>query len=186
MEATDASCSKHVQNQDVLEEPENHAKKLASMEQRIETLERLVSELEQENAKSKARIKEAVTEATEELGKEFYCPICFQFYINPVIINCGHTFCWHCLSIWWDDSPNCPICRQTIELLTRCLPLMEFIDKMVDRMGPEHREKREALITERKQLDEARFLAAMEEEDANEAAEAAAEEEEDGDEEEQQ
>ncbi|XP_075823678.1 tripartite motif-containing protein 43B-like [Microtus pennsylvanicus] len=48
---------------------------------------------------------------TEELN----CSICLSYLIDPVTINCGHSFCRVCLHLFWEDSlfPGpCPTCRK--------------------------------------------------------------------------
>ncbi|XP_075768927.1 zinc finger protein RFP-like [Pelodiscus sinensis] len=48
---------------------------------------------------------------------EVTCPICLEYFTDPVTIECGHNFCRACLSRCWGESePNfsCPQCRETI------------------------------------------------------------------------
>ncbi|XP_075768874.1 zinc finger protein RFP-like isoform X2 [Pelodiscus sinensis] len=48
---------------------------------------------------------------------EVTCPICLEYFTDPVSIECGHNFCRACLSQCWGESePNfsCPQCRETI------------------------------------------------------------------------
>ncbi|XP_075768890.1 zinc finger protein RFP-like isoform X1 [Pelodiscus sinensis] len=48
---------------------------------------------------------------------EVTCPICLEYFTDPVSIKCGHNFCRACLSQYWGESdPNfsCPQCRETI------------------------------------------------------------------------
>uniref|UniRef100_K7FDV2 Tripartite motif containing 39 n=1 Tax=Pelodiscus sinensis TaxID=13735 RepID=K7FDV2_PELSI len=43
--------------------------------------------------------------------EEVTCPICLEYFTDPVIIECGHNFCRACLSQCWGESePNfsCP------------------------------------------------------------------------------
>ncbi|XP_075768757.1 zinc finger protein RFP-like isoform X3 [Pelodiscus sinensis] len=45
------------------------------------------------------------------------CPICLEYFTDPVTIECGHNFCQACLSRCWGElEPNfsCPQCRETI------------------------------------------------------------------------
>uniref|UniRef100_A0A8C0GEY3 RING-type domain-containing protein n=1 Tax=Chelonoidis abingdonii TaxID=106734 RepID=A0A8C0GEY3_CHEAB len=44
------------------------------------------------------------------------CSICLEYFTDPVTIECGHNFCWACISQSWGESePNfsCPQCRET-------------------------------------------------------------------------
>ncbi|XP_075768900.1 zinc finger protein RFP-like [Pelodiscus sinensis] len=48
---------------------------------------------------------------------EVTCPICLEYFTDPVSIKCGHNFCRACLCQYWGESdPNfsCPQCRETI------------------------------------------------------------------------
>ncbi|XP_075769306.1 E3 ubiquitin-protein ligase TRIM11-like [Pelodiscus sinensis] len=59
--------------------------------------------------------------AAGDLARSFQdeatCPICLEFFTDPVSIECGHNYCRACLSQCWGESePNfsCPQCRVTI------------------------------------------------------------------------
>lgn len=60
--------------------------------------------------------------ATPGLGRqisvsEFLCHCCYDILINPTTLNCGHSFCRHCLALWWVSSKKneCPECREKWE-----------------------------------------------------------------------
>ncbi|XP_076968445.1 tripartite motif-containing protein 77-like [Tamandua tetradactyla] len=45
---------------------------------------------------------------------ELTCPICRNYFIDPVTISCQHNFCRPCLCLLWEDvkTPTCcPVCR---------------------------------------------------------------------------
>uniref|UniRef100_A0A8C4XGW3 E3 ubiquitin-protein ligase TRIM11-like n=1 Tax=Erpetoichthys calabaricus TaxID=27687 RepID=A0A8C4XGW3_ERPCA len=47
---------------------------------------------------------------------ELLCSICLDVYHEPVLLGCGHNFCYECLSRLWDSHTNgksfsCPECR---------------------------------------------------------------------------
>uniref|UniRef100_G1R8E5 Uncharacterized protein n=1 Tax=Nomascus leucogenys TaxID=61853 RepID=G1R8E5_NOMLE len=42
--------------------------------------------------------------------RERTCPICMNYFIDPVTIDCGHSFCRPCFYLSWQDIP----------ILTRC------------------------------------------------------------------
>eukprot|EP00062_Callorhinchus_milii_P020458 gi/632976139/ref/XP_007904630.1/ PREDICTED: bifunctional apoptosis regulator isoform X2 [Callorhinchus milii] len=48
---------------------------------------------------------------------EFSCHCCYDILVNPTTLNCGHSFCRHCLALWWDASrkTECPECREKWE-----------------------------------------------------------------------
>ncbi|XP_075785138.1 E3 ubiquitin-protein ligase TRIM58-like [Pelodiscus sinensis] len=55
----------------------------------------------------------------EKLQEEAVCPICLEFFTEPVSIDCGHNFCRACIhrhcETWGQESPGrpfrCPVCK---------------------------------------------------------------------------
>eukprot|EP00069_Balaena_mysticetus_P007082 bmy_05420T0 len=49
--------------------------------------------------------------------REFSCHCCYDILVNPTTLNCGHSFCRHCLALWWASSKKteCPECREKWE-----------------------------------------------------------------------
>ncbi|XP_036420555.1 bifunctional apoptosis regulator-like isoform X1 [Colossoma macropomum] len=49
--------------------------------------------------------------------REFSCHCCYDILINPTTLNCGHSFCRHCLALWWESAGKneCPECRERWE-----------------------------------------------------------------------
>ncbi|XP_060094116.1 zinc finger protein RFP-like [Heteronotia binoei] len=52
-----------------------------------------------------------------ELSEELTCPICLDYFWDPVILTeCGHNFCRACLTQSWGEAAaktSCPVCKQT-------------------------------------------------------------------------
>ncbi|XP_072102022.1 zinc-binding protein A33-like [Mobula birostris] len=48
--------------------------------------------------------------------EEVICPICLDFFTDPVSLECGHNFCRSCITRCWDreEKNSCPECRQKI------------------------------------------------------------------------
>ncbi|PKA55741.1 E3 ubiquitin-protein ligase RMA2 [Apostasia shenzhenica] len=47
----------------------------------------------------------------------FGCNICLYMATEPVVISCGHLFCWPCLYRWLHvhfDHMNCPVCEGVV------------------------------------------------------------------------
>ncbi|XP_010155034.1 PREDICTED: tripartite motif-containing protein 7-like, partial [Eurypyga helias] len=50
------------------------------------------------------------------LPSEASCPICLEYFRDPVSIHCGHNFCRACITRCWEWSTasfSCPRCRET-------------------------------------------------------------------------
>ncbi|XP_062247138.1 E3 ubiquitin/ISG15 ligase TRIM25-like [Platichthys flesus] len=64
----------------------------------------------------------SLSKPEEQLVHELSCPICLQFYSNPVVLPCGHNYCRACISKSVDVTdkcgetlPRCPECREEFE-----------------------------------------------------------------------
>ncbi|KAM6158556.1 tripartite motif-containing protein 77-like [Rhynchocyon petersi] len=50
---------------------------------------------------------------------EVTCSICRNYFLDPLTIDCGHSFCRPCLYLYWEEvsnPPNCPVCKKTCEM----------------------------------------------------------------------
>ncbi|KII64780.1 E3 ubiquitin-protein ligase TRIM71 [Thelohanellus kitauei] len=63
----------------------------------------------------------------EAFIEEFYCPICLDYFSDPVMLRCHHTFCSKCIGIFFKFSKkltqwklHCPLCRS--QCLVNCSP----------------------------------------------------------------
>ncbi|XP_078272103.1 zinc-binding protein A33-like [Rhinoraja longicauda] len=56
----------------------------------------------------------AAKEQVESLTEEVVCPICMDFFTDPVALECGHYFCRSCITQSWDreERNSCPECRE--------------------------------------------------------------------------
>ncbi|KAE8579792.1 hypothetical protein XENTR_v10024184 [Xenopus tropicalis] len=64
---------------------------------------------------------------------EFSCHCCYDILVNPTTLNCGHSFCRHCLALWWVSSKKteCPECRNTWEGFPKVnILLRDVIEKL--------------------------------------------------------
>ncbi|XP_062904124.1 E3 ubiquitin-protein ligase TRIM39-like [Mobula hypostoma] len=52
----------------------------------------------------------------ESLTEEVICPICLDFFSEPVMLECGHNFCRSCITQCWErqERHSCPECREEI------------------------------------------------------------------------
>ncbi|KAM4698049.1 bifunctional apoptosis regulator [Rhinophrynus dorsalis] len=64
---------------------------------------------------------------------EFSCHCCYDILVNPTTLNCGHSFCRHCLALWWMSSKKteCPECREKWEGFPKVnILLRDVIEKL--------------------------------------------------------
>ncbi|CUV07318.1 unnamed protein product [Cryptosporidium hominis] len=54
------------------------------------------------------------TNISNKILSEFTCPVCLDYYMLPVTIPCGHTFCRYCITHNRLLGKKCPVCRQLI------------------------------------------------------------------------
>ncbi|XP_067413596.1 LOW QUALITY PROTEIN: zinc finger protein RFP-like [Emydura macquarii macquarii] len=53
----------------------------------------------------------------ESLQDEATCPICLDYFREPVTMECGHNYCQACITQYWERSGtdiSCPQCRETV------------------------------------------------------------------------
>ncbi|XP_055487289.1 E3 ubiquitin-protein ligase TRIM39-like [Leucoraja erinacea] len=58
--------------------------------------------------------KMAAKDRFESWTEEAVCPICLDFFTDPVSLECGHNFCRSCITQSWDreGKNSCPECRE--------------------------------------------------------------------------
>ncbi|XP_075769337.1 zinc finger protein RFP-like [Pelodiscus sinensis] len=60
----------------------------------------------------------AAVSTVESLRIEVTCPVCLEYFTDPVVTACGHNFCRACLSQCWEGpGPTnlCPQCRDPVQ-----------------------------------------------------------------------
>ncbi|XP_053902572.1 zinc finger protein RFP-like isoform X2 [Malaclemys terrapin pileata] len=60
----------------------------------------------------------AAVNPVESLQEEATCPVCLEYFTEPVTLECGHNFCRACISQCWEGSDtaiSCPQCRETVQ-----------------------------------------------------------------------
>ena len=84
---------------------------------------------------------------------QLQCSICSEIFINPTLINCGHTFCEKCIDNWIlqkEVNASCPICRLWIISKSSNQVLGSYIEHFIESFFPEDsRIGRLKLISER-------------------------------------
>ncbi|XP_077138089.1 E3 ubiquitin-protein ligase RNF8 isoform X1 [Ranitomeya variabilis] len=112
-------------------------------------------ETKEEKEKMEAQKEDVLHHMNDVLDNELQCIICSEHFIEAVTLNCAHSFCAFCIQAWRSRKEECPICRQEIVSQTRSLVLDNCINRMVEKLSPEMRDRRLAVILERKDQDEA-------------------------------
>ncbi|KAM5127119.1 E3 ubiquitin-protein ligase rnf8-B-like isoform 2-T2 [Mantella aurantiaca] len=119
-------------------------------EQIIQDKNRELQETKKEKEKVEAQKEEVLNQMNDVLDNELQCIICSEHFIEAVTLNCAHSFCLFCIQSWRKRKEECPICRQEIRSQTRSLVLDNCIDRMVTKLSQEMKDRRAALIIERK------------------------------------
>ncbi|CAM5097461.1 unnamed protein product [Natator depressus] len=60
----------------------------------------------------------AAENPVESLQEEATCPVCLEYFREPVTLECGHNFCRACIAQCWvgsDTAASCPQCRETVQ-----------------------------------------------------------------------
>jgi SNF2 family DNA or RNA helicase len=62
------------------------------------------------------RLRDKLTSIIDRvtLLEEKSCPICYESYTNPIMLDCTHIFCGGCLMGWMKNGSVCPTCRTHI------------------------------------------------------------------------
>ncbi|CAG2162852.1 unnamed protein product [Oppiella nova] len=68
--------------------------------------------------------------ANLSMVKQVECAVCMDVYTDPVVTECGHTFCRHCISLCMDSNPVCPQCRK--DFITRKLTVNFSIKSIIE------------------------------------------------------
>lgn len=85
----------------------------------------------------------------ELIESELHCSICSELFIKASTLNCSHTFCLYCITVWKKKAGICPICRAPITSQCTSLVMDTFIDKLVENYPNDLKESRNILINQR-------------------------------------
>ncbi|KAJ8391843.1 hypothetical protein AAFF_G00084590 [Aldrovandia affinis] len=78
---------------------------------------------------------------------EFSCHCCYDILVSPTTLNCGHSFCRHCLALWWESSRKneCPECREKWEGFPKVnILLRDAVEKLFSNVVHRRREEIQA------------------------------------------
>lgn len=54
------------------------------------------------------------TSSSKSSAASYECSICLDIAKEPVVIKCGHLFCWPCIYSWNQQKNTCPNCNNII------------------------------------------------------------------------
>lgn len=54
------------------------------------------------------------TKDGEKIDEELTCPICQDIMKEVFATNCGHSFCYQCITVHMDQRADCPLCRSKL------------------------------------------------------------------------
>ncbi|XP_078272293.1 zinc-binding protein A33-like [Rhinoraja longicauda] len=76
----------------------------------------------------------AAKDSVESLTEEVVCPICLDFFTDPVVLECGHNFCRSCITQSWDreERNSCPECRE--EFTNRALKVNRALARLTEKV----------------------------------------------------
>ncbi|XP_027976291.1 E3 ubiquitin-protein ligase RNF8 isoform X1 [Eumetopias jubatus] len=137
-----------LQEHRALMEELNRSKK--DFEAVIQAKNKELEQTKEEKEKVQAQKEEVLSHVNDVLENELQCIICSEYFIEAVTLNCAHSFCSYCINEWMKRKVECPICRKDIKSKTHSLVLDNCINKMVDNLSSEVKERRMVLIRERK------------------------------------
>lgn len=122
--------------------------RIAALKEQLEMKERskVTSTESGDNGESKPHDNSVITSMEEE----FTCCICQELFVRAHTLSCAHSFCEVCIKEWMKTKKECPICRKAFSSSpVHSLALDNAISKIVDKLGPESKATREALVASR-------------------------------------
>ena len=122
--------------------------KIAALKEQLEMKEKsnTATLQDQDGGDSKDHDSSMITSMEEE----FTCCICQELFIRAHTLTCAHSFCELCIKEWMKTKMECPICRKKFSSQpVHSLALDNAITKIVDKLGPDRKAVREALVATR-------------------------------------
>ncbi|GFS10006.1 E3 ubiquitin-protein ligase RNF8 [Elysia marginata] len=122
------------------------------LEQKI--LESQLNETKEESATAKMQALKArddvLSNFVDLMEMELQCTICNELFIKATSLNCAHVFCKLCINQWMKVKKECPNCRTPITSQMQALALDSYIDRMVENLNDDLKQRRAELLEIRK------------------------------------
>lgn len=142
----------------IQQQAEQSSEVISTLQQQLENVKKQLVAVESEKntmlenmcALGEGTSRQSVlTELGDVVESELQCSICAELFVTPVTLNCSHTFCQYCITMWKKKKMDCPICRSSIITECKSLVLDTFIDKMVQSLSDEMKQKRKDILKSR-------------------------------------
>ncbi|XP_075974751.1 uncharacterized protein LOC142975650 isoform X1 [Anticarsia gemmatalis] len=142
------------QSSEVISTLQDQLEKVRSQLQTVETEKNtILQSLCVDNPGEGSSKQTVLTEVGELMESELQCSICAELFITATTLNCSHTFCKYCITMWKKKKKDCPICRAPISSECKSLVLDTFIEKMVQNLSDEMKAKRKDILKTRQELE---------------------------------
>ncbi|KHN78015.1 RING finger protein 5 [Toxocara canis] len=60
---------------------------------------------------------------TVDNNSRYECSICLCEARDPVVLTCGHFYCWKCINNWLSRRGRCPVCNCIIDPSKDVIPI---------------------------------------------------------------
>ena len=81
---------------------------------------------------TKQNNKKQKKKMSSQVPQEFLCPISMNVMVNPVVIDCGHSFDKEGLETWLRSSNLCPTCRHRVTTISTNFTLKSLIESSLN------------------------------------------------------
>ena len=75
----------------------------------------------------------------QDITKELHCPLCNDWFRDPLMLTCGHNFCQACIQNFWKQEAKetfCPECKTICQYNNCTFNLV--LDKLIDKIKELH------------------------------------------------
>ncbi|KAM5338444.1 telomere repeats-binding bouquet formation protein 2 isoform 2-T2 [Glossophaga mutica] len=75
----------------------------------------------------------------QDITKELHCPLCNDWFQDPLMLTCGHNFCQACIQNFWKQQAKetfCPECKMICQYNNCTFNLV--LDKLIDKIKELH------------------------------------------------